>query len=134
MNQQHIRQFILEYLDIPRQGPVTQRTIDRYISERDQELKDHIQVFQAAFPGYILDAHDIIVEGNKAVVRLTIRGRHTGTFMGFPPTGNDINLDAILIYEVENDRIVNHWMQADMPSLMAQVSQSRSAAQQPAAR
>lgn len=133
MNQQHIRQFILEYLDIPK-GPVTQRTIDRFISERDQELKDHIQVFQGGFPGYFLDAHDIIVEGNKAVVRLTIRGCHTGTFMGFPPTGNDINIDAIIIYEVENGQIVNHWMQADMPSLMAQVSQARPVAEQPAFR
>ena len=134
MNPQHVRNFILEYLDIPKQGLISQSTIDRYISERDQELKDHIQVFQTAFPGYILDAHDIIVEGNKAVVRLTIRGRHTGTFMNFPPTGNSINVDAILIYEVENGQIVNHWMQADIPSLMAQVSQVRSVAEQPAAR
>lgn len=94
---------------------------DEYISDRDQALKDHIAMFEAGFPLYELIADDMIAEGDKVVVRATFRGTHQGEFAGIPATGNEVEIPVFLIYRIENGRIAEHWMQADVMGLMQQL-------------
>jgi predicted ester cyclase len=121
MSAERNKQTIIEYLEAFRTLPITQEKMDRYISLQDEELRKHIEVFQAGVPGYVLDPHDIIAEGDKVVVRFTFRGRHTGELMGLAPSGNELNVSGIIIYALENDQIINHWMEFDVPSFMQQI-------------
>jgi predicted ester cyclase len=94
---------------------------EEYIADSDQALKDHIDMFEAAFPLYELIAEDIIAEGDEVAIRATFRGTHEGEFAGIPATGNEVEIPVFLIYRIEDGLIVEHWMQADVMGLMQQL-------------
>jgi predicted ester cyclase len=60
-------------------------------------------------------------EGNKVVVHITFNGRHIGTFLGIPPTGKSVSWTSIEVYRIENNKIVERWVQADTAGLMRQL-------------
>ena len=73
-----------------------------------------------------LAAEDLIVEGEKVVLRFVLRGIHQGNFMGIPATGRAINVPGIIIYRLaanQNNevKIVEHWMQIDSMAMMQQL-------------
>lgn len=94
-------------------------TVGAYVD--DDGLKQHIAVFEAAFPGYQLTAEDLIAEGDQVVVPLTVSATHKGDLMGIPPTGKQVTLAGIYIYRVRDGRIVGFRSQADMVGLLQQL-------------
>jgi predicted ester cyclase len=96
-------------------------TVDKYIADSDQELKEHIAFFEAAFPGYQLSIDDLVAEGDKVSVRSTMTGTHEGELMGLAPTHTAVSIPIMLIYRIADDKIVAHWMVADQMSLMQQL-------------
>lgn len=125
MTTEQSKKLIQEYVQAISQDK-SEATIDKYIA--DPELKGHIILFEAGLPNYQVVARDLIVEGNKVVLRGTVQGEHKGELFGIAPTGRKVNVDLIIIYELENDKIVNHWMQADTVALMQQIGSSPVAA------
>lgn len=105
-----------------------QSLIDQYVSDQDLELKQHIEIFEAAFPHYSLLIQDLIAEDDKVTVRFRFEGTHKGEFMGMPPTGNDVQTDGIIIYQLQNNKIINHWMQVDAVGLMQQLQNEKAEA------
>jgi len=119
------KQLVKEYAEALRTQGKTREVIDQYISDQDLELKKHIEVFEAAFPQYELLPQDLIAEGDKVVLRFRFAGTHKGEFMGVPPTGNDVETDGIIIYQLQNNKIINHWMQVDTVGLMQQLQNEK---------
>ena len=113
------KELVQEYLHAISGKPKTDALMDKYIT--DPQLKEHIRFFESAFPEYELIGDDLIQEGNKVAVRATFRGVHRGDLMGIAPTGKDVSISLMLIYEIENNKIVNHWMVADQFALMQQL-------------
>jgi len=60
-------------------------------------------------------------EGNNVVVHITFNGRHIDTFLGIPPTGKSVSWTSIEVYHIENNKIVERWVQADTAGLMRQL-------------
>jgi predicted ester cyclase len=60
-------------------------------------------------PDYHTRIDDLIAEGDKVAVRVTITGTHTGNFWGVPPTGRQVHLTGIYIVRIANGKIVEHW-------------------------
>ena len=118
MTTEQSRKFIQEYLDAINRDK-SEATIDKYVD--DSHLKGHIIIFETGLPGYQLIPQDMIAEGNKVTVRFMAQGEHKGELFGVPPTGRKVNIEAILIYELANNKIVNHWMQVDSVALMQQI-------------
>lgn len=87
----------------------------------DEELSQHIHFFEAVFPGYQLTAEDMVAEGDKVVVRTTMRGVHQGPLMNIPPTGKEVTLPFIIIYRIAGHKIMEHWIIADQLGLMQQL-------------
>ena len=48
---------------------------------------------------------DVIAEGDKVVVRWTLRGVHTGAMLGTPPSGREVNERVIAIFRVAGGKI-----------------------------
>jgi predicted ester cyclase len=113
--------LIAEYFNAISGKEKTDELQQKYIADSDQVLKDHIVAFEAGFPLYELIAEDMIAEGDKVVVRATFRGTHQGEFAGIPATGISVEMPLIIIYRVEDGKIVEHWMQADVMGLMQQL-------------
>jgi|SRR5690554_2797588 len=97
----------------------SEETIDKYVTDR--HLKGHIIIFETGLPGYQFIAQDMIAEGNKVTVRLLAEGYHKGELFGMAPTGKKVKIEGIIIYELDNNKIVNHWMQVDSVGLMEQI-------------
>lgn len=67
------------------------------------------------------EVQDVIAEKDRVVVRLTTRARHTGTFMGIEPSGNEYSIDEIHIFRVEDGKVLEHWHEFDKQRLTQQL-------------
>jgi predicted ester cyclase len=74
-----------------------------------------------AFPDLHYTVEDLIADGDKVVVRGTLRGTHQGDFMGIPPTGKQVSLTGITIDRIKDGKFVEGWANADMLGLLQQL-------------
>jgi steroid delta-isomerase-like uncharacterized protein len=75
-----------------------------------------------AFPDVNFAAVDMIAEGNKVVTRFTFRGTHRGETEELgPPSGRQVELEAIYIHRIEGGRIVEFWEMYDNLSFLQQL-------------
>jgi steroid delta-isomerase-like uncharacterized protein len=65
--------------------------------------------FLSAFEDFRVEVDDVIEASETVVGRYTYRGRHTGTFMGIPPSGAQIEMHSIDIWRVRDGRLHEHW-------------------------
>ena len=121
MSAQENKAFIGRYLKALSGQDKPPEVVAQYVSDSDQELKEHIAFFEAAFPRYELIADDMVAEGDKVTVRATFRGTHEGDLMGLAPTHKAATVPIMLIYRIADGKIVEHWMVADQMSLMQQL-------------
>jgi predicted ester cyclase len=115
--------FIGEYFEALSGKPKTREMIAEYVA--DEALTLHILETEAAFPDYQLVAEDVMAEGDKVVVRGMLHARHMGSFAGIPPTGKTVKAGLIIIYQVQDRKIVNHWIQFDAMAFDAAVATRR---------
>lgn len=118
MNKQEGVEFIRHYFAALKNDK-SAASLNRYIAE--EPLFQHIAFFDAAFPGYWLEEKDVMVDGDKVVVRFDFHGTHKGALMGIPPTGKTVAFEGIIIYRLAEGKIIDHWMQTDSVSLLQQL-------------
>lgn len=117
-NKNIIQQYFIE---LNSGQPKTKEMTDRYISDKDMELKQHIQVFEIAFPGYKLEPKEFIAEGNKVSISFLFIGTHKGEFMGIAPSNAKVSIPGFISYHLENGKIVSHDMVVDTMALMQKI-------------
>ena len=83
--------------------------------------RQYVEVLLASFPDIHLDIEDLISEGDKVVVRYTVRGTHQGSFMGLPPSGKQFSFTGIGIQRIVDGKFVERWEQADTLGLLQQL-------------
>lgn len=110
--------FVLDYFAALNQDK-SPATVDKYMT--DEVLKEHIVMFETAFPGYQLTAEEMIAEGDLIFVRTRFEGTHDGDLMGIAPTGKPVTIEIALTYRIENGKIVDHWMLADQLTMLQQI-------------
>jgi steroid delta-isomerase-like uncharacterized protein len=84
-------------------------------------VRQAILLLRPAFPDVVHVIEDQLAEGDKVMTRVLVRGTFTGPFLGYPPTGQVIELRGIAVHRIVDGRLVEHWAQADMTSFMQQV-------------
>nr|WP_265333416.1 ester cyclase [Paenibacillus guangzhouensis] len=62
----------------------------------------------AAFPDKAYTIEDIIGEGDRVLVRMTMRGTHQGVFYGHAPTERKTEVTLYREYRVADGRIAEH--------------------------
>jgi len=87
---------------------------------REQTVRDMVR-YLSAFPDLYYSIDDILAEGDKTVIRCTIKATHKGTFMGIPGTGKQIVLKAVEIDKIKGGKIVEAWGFSDSQGLMTQL-------------
>ena len=68
---------------------------------------------------------DAFGRGNKLIKHYNFKGRHTGTFMGIPATGNYLNLSGTTIVTMRDGRIAKEQDFFNMKSLLDQLQNSK---------
>lgn len=113
------RTFMQKYLEALSGRDKPAELVDQFVENDD--LKEHILVFEAAFPRYELIAEDLVFEDDMVAMRGLARGRHEGDFMGMPPSGKKWEITLMVFYRIVNEKIVGFWVNADQMSLMQQL-------------
>ncbi len=79
------------------------------------------RAYFTAFPEQHVTVDDLIAEGDKVVLRYTIRATHQGEFMGVPATGRAVTVTGIIISRFAGGKWVEDWSAFDALRLMQQV-------------
>ena len=90
------------------------------ISSPDAFREFHKQ-FTGAFLGITVDVDDVFGEGDKAVARCTVRGKHSGDHLGLAATNADVEITGIAIIKVKDGKIVEAWNNFDFLKLNQQL-------------
>lgn len=114
--------WMRDYLAAVSGKPKTEALMREYTT--DEALLEHARVFEPAFPRYELLVDEMIAEGDKVVLLARGRGQHQGEFSGVAATGKQIEFPLIVIYQLAGGKIVKVWVQADMMSLMQQLTEN----------
>lgn len=113
------KEFVIRYFNALNGVVKTRKLMEEYID--DEELIGHIEFFETVFPKYQVFVDEITAEGNRVVVRARLKGCHAGEFNGIPPTYRNVEFPFVISYDIENGKIVHHWLIADQTILMEQL-------------
>ena len=114
------KEFIINYFNAMESGvSKTRQFLEHYMT--DEALIEHIEFFEAAFPGYNIYIDEMTAEGNRVIVQARLKGTHMGDLSGIPPTYKTVDFPFVIRYEIENNKIISHWMLSDQMALMEQL-------------
>ena len=77
-------------------------------------VKQAVQFLHTVFSDISAEANEIVAEGDKVVLRWTVRGKQQGDFMGVPPTGKIVELQGINIYHIADAKIRANYEQTNI--------------------
>jgi steroid delta-isomerase-like uncharacterized protein len=86
-----------------------------------REYGEAVTAYRAAFPDLHTTLEDVLVDGDRVVVRGTDRGTHRGDFMGFPASGREVTTTWIEIFRMENGKAAEGWLESDSATLRDQL-------------
>jgi steroid delta-isomerase-like uncharacterized protein len=85
-------------------------------------VRQFFTMYMAGFPDLHFETEDTVSSGDKVVTRIRATGTHTGEFMGMPPTGKGVNVQAIDIIRFADDGLAReHWGVFDALAMMQQL-------------
>ncbi len=84
--------------------------------------KAFIENVRSAYADFRIRIDDIIVEGDKSVVRITLSGRHTGQAptLQAPPTGKQIEMMGCVVSYWKSGKVLQEWVYNDYLGLVQQ--------------
>ena len=74
-----------------------------------------------AFPDLEETVDDLVAEGDRVALRLTLRGTHRGPFRGVEGTGRRVEVMGMAIVRVEDGRIPEGWFFFDRDAMWEQL-------------
>ena len=84
-------------------------------------LKQHVMMIRSGFPDTNVAVEEIVADGDTVAARTTIRGTHTGDFMGLPITGKQITVSGMDFTRFAGGKMVEHWGVTDAMAMMQQL-------------
>jgi steroid delta-isomerase-like uncharacterized protein len=69
--------------------------------------------FRGAFPDWRSEVHLLIAEDDLVAEVFTATGTHRGEVMGVAPTGQQISLQGINVFRIDDGRITERWGRLD---------------------
>jgi steroid delta-isomerase-like uncharacterized protein len=86
-----------------------------------EPFKQFMSMLLTTFPDLHVSIEDVIGEGDRVVVRFTLRGTHQGELMGIAPTGKQVAMTGISIIRVANGKFLEEWANTDWLGLLQQL-------------
>jgi predicted ester cyclase len=94
-------------------------------------IEGQIKVMKMGFPDNHFTIDEILAEGNKIAIRVTIHGTNTGPFVGLPafgrleipvpPTGRSVSASGMMIFTVSDGKIVSFARELDQIGMLQQL-------------
>jgi predicted ester cyclase len=80
-----------------------------------------LDVYHGGFPGLRVTTDEVIVSGDRAVVRWTAVGTHEGELLGIPATNREVRMTGIDILRIADGVIVERWGETNALQTMQQI-------------
>ena len=94
-------------------------------TEQDVRGPAQFKPFAANLRGALPDLHisvdDLVAEGDRVAVRITLTGTHTGHGLGVAPTGRKVTIQGIIILRILNGQLIEGWNSYDQLGLLRQI-------------
>jgi steroid delta-isomerase-like uncharacterized protein len=68
-----------------------------------------VSTMHTAHPDLRFTIDDLVAEEDRVTIRWTLRGTNTGPLFGRPPSGQRVELAAIVIFRIADGRIAERW-------------------------
>jgi steroid delta-isomerase-like uncharacterized protein len=91
------------------------------IEANKQGVKQFFAMLRTAFPDLRMEPHEMLADGDLVSCRGTFTGTQQGEFMGVPPSGRPIDVNAIDMLRVRDGQFVEHWGVMDAMTMMQQL-------------
>ena len=91
------------------------------VGQGPEAVKRNIETYRAAFPDLEWTIDDVIAEGDRVALRLTLRGTHRGPFRGIAPTGKHVTMREMVFSRIVDGKLHTGWFQADSLGLRVQL-------------
>jgi len=79
------------------------------------------QKFTSAFPDIKVTVEAVVVEGDTAAMRCTVRGNHTGKGLGIEPTNAQVTFTGMAMARIQDGKIMEAWNNFDFLTFNQQV-------------
>lgn len=86
-----------------------------------EEEKQLIAMYRSAFPDLHFTIEDMVAEGDKVVIRVSISATHKGELLGIPPTDKQLMFTATETYRLAEGKIAEQWVNMDTFGMMQQL-------------
>ena len=131
-NQQLMRRFYEEIFNQGQEGSIERLVDPRFVdhvpvllpsqpTRGPEALRWFVSQFRGAFPDLQVTVEDLVATGDRVAARVTWSGTHRGAFMGTDPTNRRIRVTGLDLARVFGGRIVEHWGQLDVLTMMDQL-------------
>lgn len=102
------------------------------ISEKEQtvlrspkDYADHVREMITAYDKFSLEIQEFLVQDNKVYVRWRQVGKHIGEVNGYAPTDLPIIEIASAVYQIDNEKISEYWIQIDRAGIEKQLESNK---------
>ena len=85
-------------------------------------LVRYAQRLRRVFPDVEMEAHELIVERDRAAARVTCKGTHRGEAFGCPATGRQVHYECVVLFRIARGRITEVRVHADRGDLRDQLA------------
>ncbi len=85
---------------------------------------DHVREMIEAYGSFSLHIEEFLAQDDRVYVRWKQVGSHIGEVNGIPATGKPIVELASAVYRVENEKIVEYWIQVDREGIRVQLDRN----------
>jgi predicted ester cyclase len=83
-----------------------------------EQLRDYIAEFRESFTQIHVHVDETIVEADRAAVRWTGTMKHTGSGLGFAPTGKVVEVHGMSVMHMRDGMICDGWNALDLGSVV----------------
>ena len=84
-------------------------------------MKMIIDLYHAVFPDLHVTNDDMVVAGDRGVLRWSATGTHEGDQLGIPATHKSARLTGIDILRIDKGRVVERWGETNGLEMMQQL-------------
>ncbi|MFI5070219.1 MAG: ester cyclase [Terriglobales bacterium] len=85
------------------------------------EFKQFARDLRTAFPDIRITIHETLAQGDKVVARWSAKLTHSGSFLGFAPTGREAQITGTSIQRIVDGKIAEGWDNWDQLGLLVQI-------------
>lgn len=82
-------------------------------------MRELVRSWRSGLAGLTVTIDAQHAEGGRVATRLTMCGRHTGVFLGCPPTGEPVTMTGIAIARVGGGQLLSDWTELDLAAFLS---------------